>query len=437
MTDSLPIPSRRRFLQYGAMAAGSLLLPSCQTAPKRRTFAPGEKVNIGVIGVANRGAANLNGVAGENIVALCDVDQRYLSRAAEKFPGAKTYVDFRDLIRAGGIDAVVVSTPDHTHAPASAMALRAGLDVYCEKPLAHTVDEARVLADLARDYGAVTQMGTQIHALPNYRRVVEVVRAGAIGPIHEVHVFVNGTNWSGGERPADVTPPPEYLDWDLWLGPAPERGYAPKVYHPANWRRWWDFGGGTMADMACHYMDLAFWALDLRAPETVHAEAGPIHPETTPTGMTVRYRFPATAGGESIALTWYDATHRPPILAERGLEKWRNGVLFVGRDGYLISDYTKHVLGPADAFSGFTPPAPSIPDSIGHYREWIEAIVTRGPTTCTFDYSGPLTEAVLLGLVSYLAGGKQLEWDSDAMTVTNLDAANDLLRRDYREGWVL
>lgn len=435
MTRSTHDTSRRDFLQYSALAAGSLLLPQCSATPQRRVLGPADKMNLGVIGVGGRGGANLDGVKEQNIVALCDVDARHLQSAAEKFPGAATYADFRDLLRVGGLDGVVISTPDHTHAPAAAMALRAGCDVYCEKPLAHTVHEVRVLTELAREYGAVTQMGTQIHALPNYRRVVELVRCGAIGPITDVHVFVNGTNWSGGERPARGAPPPEWLAWDLWLGPAPEREYSPEIYHPANWRRWWDFGGGTMADMACHYTDLAFWALDLNSPSTVRAEPGPIDPETTPPGMTVHYTFPARGDQPALDLTWSDGRNRPPVLASLGLEDWRNGVLFVGRDGWLIGDYSKHQLGPAAKFAGFTPPDPSIPDSIGHYAEWIESCRTRDRATCDFDYSGPLTETVLLGLVSYRCGGQTLQWDAEKLRVANVPEADELLRRESRDGW--
>jgi len=429
--------SRRTFLQYTALAAGGALLPQCSSMPKRRVLGPDDELNLGIIGVGGRGGGNLDGVKSQNIAALCDVDARRLQGAAEKFPQAATYTDFRDLVRAGGLDGVVISTPDHTHATAAAMALRAGCDVYCEKPLAHTVHEVRVLTELAREYGAVTQMGTQIHALPNYRRVVELVRSGAIGPVAEAHVFVNGSNWSGGTRPEHGEPPPEWLAWDLWLGPAPEREYAPKIYHPAQWRRWWDFGGGTMADMACHYTDLAFWALDLRHPTTVRAEPGPIDSETTPPGLTVHYTFPARGDQPPVALTWYDGQNRPPVLAARGLEKWRNGVLFVGRDGWLVGDYTRRQVGPAEAFEGFAEPEPWIPDSIGHHAEWIEACRTRGRTTCELDYSGPLTEAVLLGLVSYLGGGRMLEWDPDELRVVNVPEANELLRREYREGWRL
>ncbi|MBM3495543.1 MAG: Gfo/Idh/MocA family oxidoreductase, partial [Armatimonadetes bacterium] len=246
--------TRRRFLAGGA---GVRLLIGVSAA-SARTYQANDKLAIGIVGVANRGGANLDGVASQDIVALCDVDERYLDRAATAFPAAARYTDFRKMIQEARLDAVVISTPDHTHAPAAALALRRDLDVYCEKPLTHTVHEARVLADLARRRRRVTQLGTQIHAGSNYRRVVELIRAGAIGEITEVHVWCGG-GYSGGDRPSETPPVPAGLHWDLWTGPAPERPYHP-AYVPHQWRGWWGFGNGTLGDMACHHMDLPFWA---------------------------------------------------------------------------------------------------------------------------------------------------------------------------------
>ena len=251
--------SRRSFLKSSALAAASAAVPGAARDITRKIFASDQKLRLGVIGVGNRGRDNLNAVAGEHIAALCDVDTAMLAPARERFPDARVFRDFREMIATmDDLDAVVVSTPDHTHAPAAAAALRRGLHVYCEKPLTHTVREARTLTELARKHDCVTQMGTQIHAGSNYRRVVERIRSGAIGQVYEVHVFCD-KSWSGGERPTDRPPVPETLDFDLWLGPAPERSYHP-AYHPAGWRRWWDFGGGTLADMACHYVDLVHCA---------------------------------------------------------------------------------------------------------------------------------------------------------------------------------
>jgi predicted dehydrogenase len=427
--------SRRRFLQLSAALAASAWIQSCSSTRKHRKFQPGDKLDLGVIGVGNRGAEDLQAVSGENIVALCDVDRNFLLAASKLHSGAHLYSDFRDMLLLEKLDAVVVATPDHTHAVATAAALRAGLDVYCEKPLTHSVAEARRIAELARKMGAVTQMGIQIHAQENYHRAVEIVRAGSIGPVREVHVFCNGKSWSGGDRPTDRPPVPVTLRWDVWLGPAPERPYHPS-YLPANWRRWWDFGGGTLSDMACHYMDLAFWALELAHPTSIEAEGPPVNPETTPPGLNVHYEFPARGEQPPCKLSWYDGGSKPSVLATIGFADWENGVLFIGDRGHLIADYDRWKIGPADRFASFTPPAPTIPASIGHHREWIEACKERGPTTCDFEYSGALTESVLLGNVAYRTG-KRLEWDAEKLAATNAPEAKRFIDPPYRSGWSL
>ncbi len=385
--------SRRSFLSKSGIAATALIVPR----PGRTWHGPiwtPDKLRLGVIGVAGRGGANLGAVASQHIVALCDVDEHRLAGAAKKFPKAKRFVDFHELIELDKLDAVVVSTPDHTHFPATKAALTRGLDVYCEKPLTHTVAQAREIAKLAQEHKAVTQMGTQIHALDNYRRVVELVQSGAIGKVREAWAFCN-KSWSGKGRPKEAVEPPSYLHWDLWLGTAPPRPYHPGTYHPANWRRFWDFGGGTLADMGCHYLDLVHWALKLRVPQKTTAKGPPVDPEGTPTWLEVHYEHPHHR------VHWYDGGKQPPILAKLGLEKWKNGVLFVTDDSWLISNYAHHEFGPKERFKDFKRPAPWIPKSIGHHKEWIEACKTRGPTTCNFDYSGALTQAVLLGNDAY------------------------------------
>ena len=444
-----PCLTRRRFLKgttaaAGAVLAGPLVLPACAAGAS-----PNEKLAVAVVGVAGRGGANLGGVRGEHIVALCDVDERNLAKAGERFPKAKRFADFRKMLGEveKRIDAVVVSTPDHTHAPASAMALRMGKHVYCEKPLTHTVHEARVVADLAREKGVATQIGTQIHAGNNYRRVVELVRGGAVGPIDEVHVW-SSARYGRNERPADTPAVPEYLDWDLWLGPAHERPYHP-CYLPGRWRGWWAFGSGALGDFGCHYMDLPFWALGLRYPESVEADGPPVHAESTPLWCIVKYRFPAEGDRPAIRLTWYDGGKRPEALLKRdGLvtEKtaatkmnpatWGSGVLFVGEKGMLLSDYGRHILLPEKQFAAFQPPAQSIPASIGHHKEWIRACKTGEPTTCRFDYSGPVTETALLGCAAYRTG-ERFAWDAANLKATNCPAAERFLRKDYRDGWSL
>ncbi len=429
---------RRDFLRSAAALAAVSFVAGCAAPPRRAPRSPNEKLDLGIVGVANRAAANLGGVAGENVVALCDIDDQYLDRAAERHGAAARYHDFRAMLEAERLDAIVVSTADHTHAPATLMALELGLDVYCEKPLTHNVREARLVAEAARRKGAVTQMGTQIHAGGNYRRVVELVRSGAIGPVRECHAWV-GKAWGGGELPTDRPPIPSHLHYNLWLGPAAYRPYHP-TYLPANWRRWWDFGGGTLGDMGCHLIDLAFWALDLRHPVRVAAEGPPVHPQTAPLWMRARWDFPARRGVdgallEPVTLHWSDGGKLPPLMESGALPKRGMGVLFVGDEGQLFADYGGWKLFPEEDFADFTPPAPSIPDSVGHYREWIEACKTRGATTCDFDYSGALTETVLLGNVAYRSG-PAFDWDA-ARLRTSEASAQPLVAREYREGWEL
>lgn len=423
--------TRRGFLKASAVVTTGFWVGGSAPA---RSDSPNEKLNIGIVGVANRGADNLAGVAGQNIVALCDIDDNYLNAASEKYPKATRYDDFRALLDLPFMDAVVISTPDHVHAPASVMAMASGKHVYCEKPLAHSVFEARAVARAADRYKRVTQMGTQIHAGDNYRRVVELVQGGAIGEVRECHVWC-GKTWSGGERPTETPEVPASLHWDLWLGPAPQRPYHP-TYLPANWRRWWDFGGGTIGDMGCHYMDLPFWALNLRSPEIVEANGPPPHPETTPEWLIVKYVFPPRGDLPPLHLTWYDGGKRPELFAQGKLPDWGDGVLFVGKKGMLIADYTRYKLLPEEDFADFKPPEPTIPKSVGHYQEWIDACRSGGKTTCNFDYSGRLTEAALLGNVAFRTGRKLL-WDPINLRSPNCPEASQYIQREYRKGWRL
>lgn len=435
-----PSPDRRSFLQTavaGSAAAlsSSLYVSHAEAKPSRSML---EKLNIACIGTANRAAEDVNGVMSENIVAIVDVDSNYLDKSKAMLTEKnhlepRCYADYREMIVAEGdkIDAVVVGTTDHHHAPASIRAIRAGKHVYCEKPLTHTVFESRLIARTAAEKGVATQLGTQVHAEDNYRRVVEIIKAGVIGDVTEVHVWV-GKGWGGGERPAKGDPVPSSLNWDIWLGPAPERPYANGVYHPANWRRWWDFGQGTLGDMACHYMDLPFWALDLRHPTRCEAEGPPVHPETCPLGLIVRYDFPARGSMPALKFTWYDGDLIPKKVAGQSVPP--NGVMFVGKAGMMFADYSKYKLFPADKFTGFQPPKKSIPDSIGHHAEWIKACKDGSPTTCNFDYSGALTEAVLLGNVAYRIG-KPIEWDAENLVATNAPEAAKLINKEYRSGW--
>ena len=425
--------SRRDLLKASGVGALAISGGVWSELAPAQTKSPNQKLNIACIGTANRAAADVSGVQGENIVALVDIDSNYLERAAKQFPSAATYADYREMIvaQADKIDAVVVGTADHNHAPATIRAIRAGKHVYCEKPLTHTVQEARIIAEAAKKAGVATQMGTQIHAGDNYRRVVEVIRSGAIGDVTDVHVWV-GKGWGGGERPDAGQEPPANLSWDLWLGPAPVRPYVAGRYHPAQWRRWWDFGQGTLGDMACHYMDLPFWALDLRHPTSCEAEGPAVHPETCPLGLKVTYQFPKRGDLVATKLTWYDGNMIPKEVA--GERVPGSGVMFIGTEGHMYADYSNYRLFPQEKFTDFKPPEQTIEKSIGHHAEWIKACKDGSPTTCNFDYSGALTESVLLGNVAYRTGEK-LEWDAASLKATNSTAADKYISKEYRKGW--
>jgi len=437
----MAIINRRQFVGSLAVSTAGAVAGRAWAAAESRS--PNEKLDIAVIGCGGRGAGNLAGVAGENIVALCDVDQHRAAAAFAEFPRAKKYHDFRKMLAQlpHQIDAMVVSTPDHTHAPAVAMALKMDKHCYCEKPLAHTVYEARTLAELAAQKNVATQIGTQMHASDNYRRAVELVTCGAIGPVSEVHVWC-GKDRSARPRSDKPIAVPATLDWDLWLGPAPFRPYDP-CYVPGQWRWWWSFANGLLGDMGCHYMDLPFWALRLRHPTSVEAEGPAVHPETTPRLLTVRYQFPARDDLPPVDLTWHHGPVPPAVLKEKNLPIWKrggsgpeSGVLFVGSDGMLMADFDRRKLFPESKFADFQPPEPTIPDSPGHHQEWITACKTGGPTTCNFDYSGALTEAVLLGNVAFRTGRK-LQWDDAILRAPNCPEADMFLRREYRDGWTL
>jgi predicted dehydrogenase len=424
--------SRRSVLQGTAAGIGALLSPGRLWAWGN---SPNAKLDIAMIATGGRGGANLAEVAGENIVALCDVDDRRLAPAAAKYPKAKTYHDYRKLLDEldRQVDAVVVSTANHVHAPASVTAMRRGKHCYCEKPLAHSVHEARVAAQVAAEKKLATQMGTQIHASGVFRRIVELVRAGAIGPVREFNIWLRGGG-SAGDRPKDTPPIPPELKWDLWIGPAPYRPYHP-CYHPHDWHYWWDFGGGAFGNMGCHYLDLAFWALDLHAPTTIEADGPPVHPESTPAWQAVRYHFPARAQQPPVVVTWNHGAKTPAFWEGKKLPHWAWG-FFVGDHGMLAVSYSQHELLPKAKFADFKPPAKTIPDSIGHHQEWIQACKTGSPTTCNFLYAGAVTEAMLLGNVAYRVG-RRLSWDPAAMKFPGCPEADAYLQREYRKGWTL
>jgi predicted dehydrogenase len=431
--------NRRDFLQKvsaGAVLAGVYAAPRGAAADR----SPNDKLNLAFVGVANKGGDNISHLKGENVVVLCDVDSNFLGNAAKEFPKAAQYRDWRKMLDAehNHIDAVVVSTADHSHAGPTALAISLGKHVYCEKPLTHTVKEARTVAELAAKHKVVTQMGTQIHAENNYRRVVEIIQSGAIGTVHEVYTWCN-KGWSDGRFKEAGRPAPDNLDWDLWLGPARQRPFCLDI-HPANWRRFWEYGSGTFGDMAAHIMDLPFWALKLRHPEAVSATGPEVHPDGAPAWCMATYEFAARGDLPAVKLHWSDGGKHHDLVKNtkdhggKSLGGWGLGILFVGHKGMLAADYGRYQLFPLDEFKDFTPPKPTIPNSIGHWNEWAQACKTGGPTTCNFDYSGALTETILLGVVAYRSG-KPLEWNARELKVTNEARANELLTKEYRKGW--
>lgn len=449
----IPRPTRRGFLKSTALAASTALWGAPAIL---KAAAPNERLNVAFIGVGGRGGGNLRTITsqqhvGVNVVALCDVNEQNLGRAAELFPQARTHVDFRKLYeQSNDIDAVVVSTAEHTHAYATLPALQLGKHVYCEKPLTLNVEECRIVMQAAEQAQVATQMGTQIHGTANYRRVVELIQSGVIGPVREAHVWVSRAWGLQSEaeaqankdivyvtdRPQESMTPPSYLHWDLWLGPAPERPYHDVYFPGPKWYRWWDFGNGTMSDLGSHWNDLPFWALKLDAPLTVEAFGPPPHAEIAPASMTAVYEYGPRGALPACTLTWYQGTHKPKIWKEQGIPQWGNGVLFIGDNGMLLSDYGKHILLPEGKFDDGALPKPFLPVSPGQHEEWLMACKTGSPTGSPFSYAGLLTEANHLGNVAYRVG-KKLHWDTHKLQVTNTPEAAPFLGREPRAGWSL
>ena len=430
--------SRRRFLGTSAAVAGPLILPAGSLFGGR--VSPNEKLNIGVIGAGGKGTADSEGVMSENIVALCDVDERTLRARKGRFPKAATFSDYRVMLEKMGdkLDAVTVSTPDHHHFAASMLAMQLGLHVYVQKPLAHNVWQAREMLKRAREKKVITQMGNQGHAFDSTRKLVEVVRSGIIGEVREAHVWTDRPIWPQGmDRPKGAKAVPEYLDWDLWLGPAPERPYH-DGYHPFRWRGFWDFGTGALGDMGCHNMDAAFWALELGAPTSVVAEAAEIHPDTAPKWSVIRYEFPARGAKPPVRLTWYDGGKKPSpdIIGEKSLPK--NGSLIVGSKATIAfrewnpNGFRVLAEGKELHYEDPDPLFPRVGDN--PYKEWITAC--KGGSLClsNFEYSVPLTEMVLLGNAA-LRCGEKIEWDARNLKARGNPDADQFLRSRPRQGW--
>ncbi len=427
--------TRREMLKTTGLAGAGVWLG---TSPRlRRPLPPGEKLGVAVVGIGGQGRGNLNAVAkSEEIVALCDVDEQRAGDAFDKYPKAKRFRDYRRMLDEmdGDIDAVIVSTPDHTHFHPAYEALRRGKHLYCEKPMAHNVWEVRALTETARKNGLATQLGVQRHVHGNVHRVVELVRGGVIGEVSECQAWVGGVRGMP-EPPKDpdgFPPVPAHLDWDLWMGPTAARRYSP-AYCPYHWRFWWDYGTGEMGNWGCHILDIPFWALELTHPTNVSAEGPPVDEQRTPKSMTTHLEFPAHGERPAVTLHWSHTKEGPPLLREHGLPHKGSGVLFVGTKGMLLCDFGSRSLHPADDFAELEPPKPWIPDSPGFHREWILACKGGEPATCHFDYSGPLTEAVLLANVAYRCG-EGFAWNTSRLEASS-KKAQALIREEYRKGW--
>ncbi len=392
---------------------------------------PNEKLNIACVGVGGRGSANVGGVKSQNLVAFADVDQVRAKGSFQSHPNTKRYTDYRKLLDDLGsqLDAIVISTPDHSHFHPAYAAMQLGLHVYLEKPLAHNVWETRTLTELAKKNNLATQLGSQRHAMSNMHRVVELIQSGAIGKVSEVHSWIGGSRGMPAIPAAEPVPPT--LDYDLWVGPAKYRPYSSKIC-PYGWRFWWDYGTGETGNWGCHVLDIPFWALGLKYPTRVDASGPEVDPERTPKSMHCSFKFAASDSNRPIDLHWYHGI--PAIIKEKGLSEKGNNTLFIGDKGMLLCGFSNHKLLPEDKFSDFKAPEKFIPDSPGFHNEWINACKGGDRATCDFvDYSGPLAETVLLGNVAYRAGG--FDWDYKTLKTGDNTTAQDLIKVQYRPGW--
>ncbi len=443
--------NRRDFVKASALgSAGLLILKDSRSVG---AYYANEKLNIAIIGACGQGESNTMNVASENLVALCDVDERRADGTAKKFPHAKRFADFRKMLDEihRQIDAVVVSTPDHTHAVVAVAAMKLGKHVYCEKPLTRTVCEARVMRETAAKHKVVTQMGNQGSASEALRRATELAWAGTVGELREAHLWLAGGN-GPQDRPKEQPPIPPGLHWDLWLGPAPHRPYHP-AYVPGSWRSWRAFGTGGSGDMGCHTANLAMRALRLDLlwkPDSAAKPASPavirvasevseMHPESYPRRLTAKYEFPARGNLPPLKMTWYNGGLKPPkeVLLGHPMTEW--GCLVSGAKGAILSSCpwnTRFLLLPKAQFEGYQGPAPTLPRPSNHHAEWIAACKGGPKTFSSFELGGPLTEIILLGHVASLAG-RAIEYDPLSGKIVNYPEANPLLHREYRTGWTL
>ena len=472
--------NRRQFLQQTA-AAGVGFWVAGGVALRADTKSPNQKLNIACIGVGGKGGSDTDQAGNHgNIVALCDVDANILNAKADKFKNAAKFSDFREMLTKmdKDIDAVTVSTPDHTHAVAAVMAMKMKKHVYCQKPLTHTVFEARTMRDTAKKMGVMTQMGNQGSAADGLRKAVEVIQAGAIGKVSEAHVWTNRPIWPQApgvtKRPDKSDPVPESLNWDVWLGPAPQRPFVNKVYHTFAWRGWWDFGTGALGDMACHTANMAFRALDLGHPTMIAAENGELNPETYPGWARITFQFPARGAMPPVKFMWYEGKQDgklvlpSPDLVKGQRErdnancvyfkdnKWffrsdkgkvkdaSSGSFLIGDKATLFSpdDYgAESYIVTTDGVEKVTGKPEKLPSNNkgddGQKAEWVEAIAgSKVMPYSNFDFAAMLTETILLGNVA-MRVGKKLDWDGPNLKVTNCKEAADFIKPEYRKGWTL
>jgi predicted dehydrogenase len=444
-----PRSTRRNFLKTAALAATVTIVPRHVLGGPRHV-APSDKMNVAGIGVGGMGGANLHALEGENIVALCDVDPSYAAHTIKRYPRAKLYADYRQMLeRQKDIDGVVVATPDHTHAVISMAAMRAGKHVYCQKPLTHDVYEARMLARAAKEYKVATQMGIQGHSTEGIRLICEWIWAGVIGEVREVDAWCSLTYYPWGHagwssswsaRPKETPPVPAGIDWDLWIGPAPMRPYH-RAYHPATWRCWWDFGCGMMGDRGAHTLDPVFQAMKLTPPTSIEATSCGNTAEIHPLSAIVTFRFPARSEMPPLKLTWYEGTRppRPEELEDGRQVPAEGGVFFKGTQGIIMAGVygeSPRIIPEAKMKEAKLPPK-TLPRVQGsHEQDWVRACKTGQPAGADFAYSGPLNEICMLGNIAQRVDTRIL-WDPENLRVTNLPEANRYIRTPYRKGWEL
>ena len=442
--------SRRRFLGYAATAASVAIVPGHVLGNDKGNPAPSEKLNIAGIGVGGMGHGNLNQMRGENIVALCDVDHAYAARTFKKYPKAKTWKDYRKMLdQQKDIDAILIATPDHTHAVISMAAMKAGKHVYCQKPLTHDVYEARMLAKVAKETRVTTQMGIQGHSMDHTRVICEWIWSGAIGEVTSVDAWCDlsyypwgHAGWSSkySSRPKDTPAVPSTLDWDLWIGPAPMRPYH-KAYHPAVWRCWLDFGSGMMGDRGAHTLDSAFWALNLGAPSTIEATSCGQSKDQHALAAVVTYKFPKRGDLPPLKLTWYEGVRapRPEELPDDRKMPSQGGIIYNGTKGKIMAGVYGNGarIIPESRMKEVGKPPQKLPRVKGtHEMDWIRACKAGKPAGAHFGFSGPLTEMCVLGNVAKRVDGR-IHWDAEKLEVTNNKAANQYVRKQYRKGWSL